>query len=184
MGKEAFLSAIENGIARMHEAGPEVTVVHHNDADGLASASVLQVALSRAGFVIQRIPLERVHPPIIDRIHRQFPCTILYVDLGGRAAPVISEANTRAGQAGYGRRLTLILDHHRPEAATDPQLINLTTEFYGLSGDLDISAATAACLFAQVLDKGNRDLAYLGVVGAVGDSHDREGRLPDGRSGN
>ena len=177
MGEEAFLTAIENGIARMHKASSEVTVVHHNDADGLASASLVQVALSRGGFVVRRIPLERVHPPIIERIHRQFPSTILYVDLGGRAAPVISEVNTRAGQAGYGRRLTLILDHHRPEAATDPEVVNLTTEFYGLSGDLDISAATAAYLFAQVLDEGNRDLAYLGVVGAVGDSHDREGRL-------
>ncbi len=83
---------------------------------------------------------------------------------------MISEANA-------GQRVTLILDHHRPEKATDPEVVNLTTEFYGLSGDLDISAATAAYLFAQVLDERNRDLAYLGVLGALGDSHDREGRL-------
>jgi len=154
----------------MRQAGPEVTVVHHNDADGLASAAVLQVALSRAGFSVRRIPLERVHPPIVARIHDQIPATILYVDLGGKAAPVISEAN-------QGRRFTLILDHHHPEEATDPEVINLTTEFYGLSGEMGISAATAAYLFAWVLDGGNRDLAYLGVVGAVGDSHDRGGRL-------
>ena len=177
MSKEAYISAIENGIAGMHKASSEVTIVHHNDADGLASASILQVALSRADFVVQRIPLERVHPPVIERIHRQFPSTILYVDLGGRAAPMISKANTRAGHSGHGRSLTLILDHHRPEESTDPELINLTTEFCGLSGEIDISAATAAYLFAQVLDKENRDLAYLCVVGAVGDSHDREGRL-------
>jgi single-stranded-DNA-specific exonuclease len=177
MGKEAFLAAIEAGIARMVKAGSQVTLVHHNDADGLCSASALQLALSRAGLSVRRIPLERVHPPIIERIHQRFPGTILYLDLGGKAAPVISEANTGAEQAGYGRRFTLILDHHRPEAATDPEVVNLTTEFYGLSGDLDISAATAAYLFAQVLDERNQDLAYLGVVGAVGDSHDREGRL-------
>ncbi len=188
MSKQDFLSAIEKGIARLRQAGPKVTIVHHNDADGLASAAVLQVALSRAGFAVQRIPLERVHPPIVARIHDQISTAILYVDLGGKAAPVISEANR-------GRRLTLILDHHHPEEATDPEVINLTTEFYGLSGEMDISAATAAYLFARVLDEGNRDrsaepssrsqaegrsrrsLAYLGVVGALGDSHDRGGRL-------
>jgi len=177
MGTQAFLAAIEAGVARMVEAGRQVTLVHHNDADGLCSASALQLALSRADFTVRRIPLERVHPPIVERIHQQLSDTILYLDLGGKAAPVISEANTRAEQAGYGRRLSLILDHHRPEAATDSEVVNLTTELYGLSGDLDVSAATAAYLFAQVLDEGNRDLAYLGVVGAVGDSHDRGGRL-------
>ena len=58
----------------------------------------------------------------------------------------------------------------------------MSTESYGISGDLDISAATAAYLFAQLLDKKNRDLAYMGVIGAVGDSHDRGGRLV-GKSG-
>lgn len=170
MGKEAFLSAIEKGITRLREAGPEITLVHHNDADGLASAAVMQVALSRAGFTVQRIPLERVHPPIVGRIHDQSSATILYVDLGGKAAPVISEANR-------SQCFTLILDHHHPEESTDPEVLNLTTEFFGLSGEMDISAATAAYLFAQVLDEKNRDLAYLGVVGALGDSHDRGGRL-------
>jgi len=170
MGKREFLCALEKGIAEMRKIGLEVTLVHHNDADGLASAAAMQTALARARFSVQRIPLERVHPPIIERIHKQFPSTILYVDLGAKGAPAISEAN-------YGQRLTLIVDHHHPEDPTDPQVLSMSTESYGISGDLDISAATAACLFAQRLDEKNRDLAYLGVIGAIGDSHDRGGRL-------
>ncbi len=170
MSREDFLGAVEKGIARLRQAGSEVTVVHHNDADGLASAAVMQVALSRAGFTVQRIPLERVHPPIVERIHEQVSSSILYVDLGGKAAPVISAANR-------GRHFTLILDHHHPAESTDPEVLNLTTEFFGLSGEMDIAATTAAYLFARTLDEKNRDLAYLGVVGAVGDYHDRGGRL-------
>ena len=170
MSREAFLSAAKESITRMRKASSKVVIVHHNDADGLSSAAALQVALSRANFAVRRIPLERVHPPIVARIHDRFPSTILYVDLGGKAAPVISEANR-------GRRFTIILDHHHPEKPTDPRVVNLATEFYGLSGEMDISASTAAYLFAQALDAGNRDLAYLGVVGAVGDAHDRGGRL-------
>ncbi len=119
---------------------------------------------------VRRIPLERVHPPIVARIHELFPSTILYVDLGGMAAPMISKVNR-------GQRFTVILDHHHPGKSTDPEVLNISTESFGLSGEMDISAATAAYLFALVLDEKNRDLAYLGVVGGVGDAHDRGGRL-------
>jgi hypothetical protein len=170
MSKLEYLAAIKAAIAKLRQSGPEITIVHHNDADGLSSAAVLQTALSRAGFAIRRIILERVHPPIVERIHDRSPGTIIYADLGGKAAPVISRANR-------GRHLTIILDHHHPDNSTDPEVLNLTTEFYGLSGEMDIAATTAAYLFACVLDENNRDLAYLGVVGAVGDYHDRDGRL-------
>jgi len=80
----------------MLAAGPEVALVHHNDADGLTSAAILETALARAGLSGHRVCIERVHPPIVARIHDQFPMTIFYVELGAQAAPIISEA-TRVG---------------------------------------------------------------------------------------
>jgi hypothetical protein len=170
MSKENFLKEIRKGINLMRAAGSEVALVHHNDADGLTSAAVLETAFTRAGLSVQRICIERVHPPIVARIHEQFPATIFYVDLGGQAAPVISDANK-------GKRTTIILDHHHPQKPTDSKVLNISTEFFGLSGDMDISASTAAYFFALEMDECNRDLAYVGVLGAVGDEHDREGGL-------
>ncbi len=170
MGKAEFLQEIRKGIGQLRAGGSEVALVHHNDADGLTSAAILDTALARAGFTVHRICIERVHPPIVARIHDQFPHTVFYVDLGAQAAPVISDAN-------QGRRTTLILDHHHPHKPTDPKVLNIATEFFGLSGDMDISASTAAYFFALVLDKANRDLAHVAVLGAVGDDHDREGGL-------
>ena len=170
MSKEDFRKEIRKGINLMSAAGSEVALVHHNDADGLTSAAIMQTALTRAGFSVHRICIERVHPPIVARIHEQFPMTIFYVDLGGQAAPAISDAN-------QGKRTTLILDHHHPNKPTDPKVLNMATEFFGLSGDMAISASTAAYFFALELDASNRDLAYIAVLGAVGDEHDREGSL-------
>ncbi len=170
MGKAEFLQEIRKGIGQLRAGGSEVALVHHNDADGLTSAAILDTALARAGFTVHRICIERVHPPIVARIHDQFPHTVFYVDLGAQAAPVISDAN-------QGRRTTLILDHHHPHKPTDPKVLNIATEFFGLSGDMDISASTAAYFFALELDKANRDLAHVAVLGAVGDDHDREGGL-------
>lgn len=170
MSKLQYFAAIKEAITKLRQSDSEITIVHHNDADGLCSAAVLQTALSRVGFAIRRIALERVHPPIVKRIHDQAPGTIIYVDLGGKAAPVISRANRSRGYV-------IILDHHHPEKVTDPKVLNLTTELFGLSGEMDIAATSAAYLFACVLDEDNRDMAYLGVVGAVGDYHDRDGSL-------
>ncbi len=172
MGKAEYLAALEAGVDRLRAAGANRTVVvHHNDADGLSSAAALATALSRAGYQVERVPLERVHPPVNERLHDRYAgIPILYVDLGARAAPMIAQVNR-------GRSTTLIVDHHFAEDTDDPDVWVLSTELYGLSGEKEISAATAAWLFAQVLDQANRDLAYLGVIGAIGDSHERDGRL-------
>jgi len=172
MGKAEYLEAVREALGELRRSGgKDVVLVHHNDADGLSSAAVLEVALSRTGYEVRRIPLERVHPPINRRIHDLHAGTpVIYVDLGARAAPMIAEVNK-------GRSLTLIVDHHLAEETNDPAVFVLSTELFGLSGEREISAATAAWLVAQVLDETNRDLAYLGVVGAVGDSHERGGKL-------
>jgi single-stranded-DNA-specific exonuclease len=170
MSKADFLEEIRKGIGWLRDGSKGVALVHHNDTDGLTSAAILETALARAGYTVHRICIERVHPPIVARIHDQFAHTIFYVDLGGQAAPAISEAN-------QGRRTTLILDHHHPNPPTDPKVLNMATEFFGLSGDMDISASTAAYFFALELDPANRDLAYIAVLGAVGDEHEREGGL-------
>lgn len=59
MGKAEYLEAVREALEELRKRGEkEVVLVHHNDADGLSSAAVLQVALSRAGFEVLRIPLE------------------------------------------------------------------------------------------------------------------------------
>ena len=171
MGKETYIEALRQGIERLRAEDKNVILVHHNDSDGISSAAVLETALTRDGFTVERIPLERVHPPIIERIHDNAAgWPIVYTDLGGRAAPAICAANRE-------RSFTLILDHHPAEESTSEKVLCLSTEFFGLSGEKEISAATGATIFALALSLENRDLAYLGVIGAVGDSHDRDGRL-------
>ena len=171
MSRESYIEALKDGIAKLRAAGRDLTLVHHNDADGLTAGGVLETALTRDGFKVERIALERIHPPIVERIHdRAAGHPVVYTDLAGRAAPVICELNR-------DRSFTLILDHHPAEESTSEKVLNLSSERFGLSGEAEISAATAATIFALVLDEKNVDLRYLGVIGAIGDSHDRGGRL-------
>ena len=171
MSKESYIEALKGGIAKLRAAGHEVTLVHHNDADGLTAGGILETALTCDGFKVERIALERIHPPIVERIHdRAAGHPVVYTDLAGRAAPIICELNR-------DRSFTLILDHHPAEESTSEEVLNLSSERFGLSGEDEISAATAATIFATVLNEKNVDLRYLGVIGAIGDSHDRSGKL-------
>ena len=135
---------------------------HHNDADGLSSGAILSRALVRAGYRIERCCLEKPYPPVLETIFQNRGELLIFADFAGQIAPLLSRLNR-------GRNLTLILDHHPAQPATDPRVHNLDPDLFGYRGDRDVSASTTCYRFAKHLDPANRDLAYLAVTGAVGD---------------
>ena len=147
-----------------------ITVVHHNDTDGIASGAILRRALERAGFQVENLPIERVHPAFLPAIHAPARRIILYVDLGGQGAGEIAR-HIREGSR------VLILDHHKPGIGGALGLHHVNPEFFGIDGDRECSAATLACLFALELGSGNEDMAPLALVGSEGDH-----QLPGGRA--
>lgn len=169
MGLSEYVRDLKKSI-EIIEKHNRVIIAHHNDADGLSSATIIIEALRRKGIESLNIPLERVHPLIVKRLLEKFSDLIVFVDLGAGAAPEISKINS-------GKHTIIIIDHHHTPGVNDPSIMNLSTELYGISGDREISASGAAYIFAITMDASNRDLAYLGVVGAIGDSHHRFGRL-------
>jgi len=151
---------------------PEKTiqVFHHNDSDGLTSGAILERALERQGYKVQRYCLEKPYPAVLKKVYEQEGRILIFADFAGRIAPLLSELNK-------GRNLTLILDHHVAEASTDPRVLNLDPDLFGLKGDRDISASTTCYLFARALDPVNRDMAHIAAVGAVGDGFFVDGAL-------
>ncbi len=169
--KEELLAAMENA-AREVRRWPQkqVQVFHHNDSDGLTSGAILTKAFTRAGFKVQRSCLEKPYPKLLHKVYEQTGALIVFADFAGRIAPMLSDLNR-------GRNLTLILDHHVAEAATDPRVHNLDPDLFGLKGDRDISGSTTCYLFAKTLDASNADLAPIATIGAVGDEFFVDGCL-------
>ena len=169
--REELIKAMENSIREVKQLPDKaVQIFHHNDSDGLSSGAILTRAFERAGFKINRFCLEKPYPALLQKVYQQEGGLIVFADFAGRIAPILSDLN-------QGRNLTLILDHHVAEAATDPKVHNLDPDLYGLKGDRDISGSTTCYLFAQTLDPANSDLAHLAAIGAVGDEFFVDGCL-------
>lgn len=166
-----FDAALKEAAERIRK-WPEkaVRLFHHNDADGLTSGALLSKALKRAGFSVARYCLEKPYPAVLKKALSESGRLIFFADFAGRIAPLIAELNA-------GKNLVVIVDHHPATFSHDPYVINLDTELYGLKGDRDISASTACFRFAMALDPANDDLAWLALVGAVGDGFGINGRL-------
>ena len=169
---------IEKFIEAVHEAAQylknlslkKATIVHHNDTDGIASGAILKMALEREGFRTENIPIERIHPSFLPKIHTLDRKLILYADLGGQSAGMISKNILRGTSV-------IILDHHPPFQSTCSDLLHVNPEIFGIDGDLNASAATVAYCFSKALNSKNEDLAYLGVLGALGDGQIVEGKM-------
>jgi hypothetical protein len=162
---------MEKAIAEVKQwPNKKVQIFHHNDSDGLSSGAILTRAFERAGFGIRRFSLEKPYPALLQKVYKQEGGLIVFADFAGRIAPFLSELNR-------GRNLTLILDHHVADPATDPMVHNLDPTLYGMKGDRDISGSTTCYLFAHTLNPINKDLAYIAAIGAVGDEFFVDGCL-------
>ncbi len=168
-----LIDAMEQAIREVKQ-WPEKTVqvFHHNDSDGLTSGAILTRTFERQGYKVQRFCLEKPYPAVLKKVYEQEGKLLIFADFAGRIAPLLSELNR-------GRNLTLILDHHVAEASTDPRVINLDPDLFGLKGDRDISGSTTCYLFARTLDSINRDMAHIAAIGAVGDGFFVDGQLVD-----
>ena len=147
-----------------------LTVIHHNDADGLCAAAALSMAFDMLSIRYRLLAVEKIHELMLDRLSKVAGECFVYADLGGQSSELIGR---------YAKRtfLTVILDHHLPGGDTPENVVHINPERFGMSGDTDSSGASVCVLFARALlslsSSGsmltNVGLAVFGVIGAFGD---------------
>jgi RecJ-like exonuclease len=179
---------------RLAEAD-EVLLASHIDADGLTSAAVAATALRRARIPFETVFFDQLDDDEVARVAATDYDTVLFTDFGSGQLDLIAEREAA------GAFTPVIADHHQPaEAETEHHLNPL---LFGLDGASELSGAGAAYVLARALaevagvetadrgdaatvaagDPGNRDLAALAVVGAVGDMQASGGELVGANAG-
>ena len=137
-----------------------IHIVAHRDADGVAAASIAVKALERAGIDYSVEFVKQLDDKVSHDILNKNPERIWLVDLGSNF-DISMEA--------------IITDHHECLAINSSKY-HLNPHLFGLDGTIDISGAGVTYLVARAMDRRNRDLSSLAIVGACGDLQDRRFR--------
>ncbi len=140
-----------------------IRVISHLDTDGITSAAIISEALSRENKNFCLSVVKQLSEDVLSELAKENYQFYIFTDLG-------------AGQLDNIVRFLpdkriLILDHHEydknMEIPSNIALIN--PHKYGIDGSKDISGAGVVYFFSLALSTKNKDLAWLAVLGAVGD---------------
>jgi len=126
-----------------------------DDADGLAAAGVLTVALDRAGVPFH-LTAERVPAEGYDQLEAHDALVLL-----DQGAGELDELSRHPGEV-------TVLDHHVVEGRA-PHALHVNPHAEGYDGTNECCTSTLALLVALQMDPTNADLAPLACAGIVGD---------------
>jgi len=142
-----------------------IQIASHIDADGLAAAGIIAKSLVRLGGTFRLRTTKWVDEKVVDEIAAEKPPLTIFTDSGSGYLDLLSEK--------LSKHRVIILDHHQPISETPSTFIQVNPHLHGIDGSRDLSGAGVAYLVAKALGKNNMDLAYLAVVGALGDLQDK-----------
>lgn len=167
---QKFVRDMEQAAAALRKA-ESVTVVSHIDADGITSGAIASETLGRLGIPHELVFEKKITDEVVRRVNGDPNDFVWICDLGS------------AYMSQFTRDGLVVTDHHVP----DPKWrvgqssldffrtsYQLNPHLYGVSGTYGICGAGMTYLLSKTIDPGNRDLAYLAVVGAVGDFQDSD----------
>jgi len=143
-------------------AAPEITIISHIDADGIASEAILSQAISRQGITVRSVFVRQLEPLTMPQVPSD-PSLKIFSDLGAGQQNLLEER-------GLTEKDVIIVDHH----VSQPAGIAYTQVNCLPYGHTRMSAAGVCYLIAKELDCANADLAKLAIIGNVGDMMARE----------
>jgi len=157
------------------------TVAAHIDADGISAAAIASKTIERLGVRVKVEFFKKLDPQAIEGLRRGGSDLTWFVDLGSGSVSKIE-----------GMR-AVVTDHHMPDTLLKgddrsgqtrlsdfSSVIHVNPHLHGVSGASELSGAGSTFLVALALDERNMDLAYLAVLGSVGDLQDQRTRRLEG----
>ena len=167
MDYDVFFESFRNLVDNIRKVNGPIRVIGHLDSDGLASLSILTKALMRENIKFSVSAVKQVNAGLIDELVNEDYEHIIFVDVGSGSLKLMSEK--------LNDRKIFVLDHHKCENFKAKNIFHINPFLFGIDGDIEISGAGLAYLFAKELNGENKDLAYLAIIGAIGDIQEKKG---------
>ncbi len=144
-----------------------IMVVSHLDADGLTSAAIILQTLKREGIIYNLRVVQTVDQKVVEELKSISEEKIIFVDIGSGQLELVNSIKNKK---------ILILDHHEPSVKIlEKNVLQLNPHDYSLDGSNEISGAGVTYIYSRMLNEKNKDLAYLAIIGAIGDVQEHNG---------
>ena len=172
MDKGAFLERAREGaeLIKMHiELGHTIRLISHRDADGITAGAILAKAVAREGGTFQLSIVKQVSEDLIRELAEERREIYVFSDLGSGSMELIEKHLDFA--------TVIVADHHPPEGedfSNESHLLVNPVPF-GANSVRDLSGSGVAYFVAREMNEKNRDLAYIALVGSVGDMQEIDG---------
>jgi single-stranded-DNA-specific exonuclease len=145
-----------------------IEIFSHIDADGISAAGIIGKTLARENCPFQIRILKQLNLQEIKEISRKKSNSCyIFCDMGSGQLQNLNKYFEKANEI-------FIFDHHE---IIDRESINfpnqLNPHLFDLNGSNEISGAGIVYLISRSLNKNNKDLSSLALVGAVGDIQDK-----------
>jgi single-stranded-DNA-specific exonuclease len=167
MPQESFFKTIHKAVdifEKHIKNNSFIRLVTHNDADGLSSGAILTAVSVRKGARFKISSEKKIDDKLLARLKDERPDLIIFSDFGSGYLDIISESL---------KQDIIILDHHLPIEYQASNIVHINPILQGIDGAREIAASGVCYFFAKAIDPDNRDLACLGLVGALGDQQDK-----------
>ena len=144
-------------------------IVSHIDADGITAGSIAHITLERLGIEHRVMFLPKLDEESVSAINASKEDYVWICDLGSGYLSEFSRSNL------------IVTDHHVPDPKWRKKqtvldsfvsMDHLNPHSYGFDGSYEVCGAGMTYLLSKAVDPENMDLAYLAVVGAIGDIQD------------
>ena len=192
MGYEEFEQRIREAATEFKKIGNEnIRIISHLDSDGISSAAIIVKAMKLLGkkFTLSVIP--QLDKAAIELFAKEKYNVYVFTDLG--SGSILHLQKYLAG------RKIFVLDHHKPENDVSKikisehikncsnedsinkninsqkavfngnDIFHVNPHLFGNDGGNDISGSGVSYLFAKELDPMIKDMAWVAVVGMIGD---------------
>lgn len=155
--------------ARTLRGAGSILIISHIDADGISAGAIADITAERLGKDhIVRFE-KKISEETVEAINSSEEDIVWICDLG---SGYLSE---------FQRDGIIVTDHHVPDPRWRRKqtvldsfsgIAHLNPHSYGMDGSYEVCGAGMTYLLSKAVDPSNTDLAYLAVVGAVGDFQD------------
>lgn len=145
-----------------------IRIVGNIDTDGITSTSILIASFLREKIKFISSTERQINSELLESISNESNDVVFFLDFGS--------SNISDIEKKLWNKKVFILDHHYPEKfECEANVVHLNPHIAGIDGSKDISASGVSYFFAVSLNEDNKDLAYLALIGAIGDAQENYG---------